>query len=190
MKGKAFKETIFRGVVEGRITQFREIIKPQPIIDKTGNLLKYMNEYDRAYEDFKPRYKICEIVYLKEPYIQAIDKKNHCQYKFKTSENYNYTDGYCENKLTMPAKHARYFIKITGVRCEKLQGISRHDCEKEGIAPVWENGFVVGRSSKMDKITYETPSEAYVALIDRTKGKGTWDSNPFVFIYDFQLALK
>jgi len=33
----------------------------------------------------------------------------------------------------MPAKYARHFIEITGVRCERVQEISDEDCIKEGI---------------------------------------------------------
>lgn len=32
------------------------------------------------------------------------------------------------------------------------------------------------------------PREAYAALIDRISGKGTWESNPYVFVYDFELV--
>lgn len=32
----------------------------------------------------------------------------------------------------------------------------------------------------------DTPREAYAALIDRISGKGTWESNPFVFAYEFE----
>ena len=34
---------------------------------------------------------------------------------------------------------------------------------------------------------YTTPREAYAALIDKLSGKGTWESNPYVFVYDFEL---
>ena len=34
---------------------------------------------------------------------------------------------------------------------------------------------------------YSTPREAYAALIDRISGKGTWESNPYVFVYEFEL---
>ena len=32
-----------------------------------------------------------------------------------------------------------------------------------------------------------TPSKAYAELIDKVSGKGTWESNPYVFVYDFEL---
>ena len=34
----------------------------------------------------------------------------------------------------------------------------------------------------------KTPREAYAVLIDLISGKGTWLSNPFVFVYDFELV--
>ena len=34
---------------------------------------------------------------------------------------------------------------------------------------------------------FVTPREAYAALIDRLNGKGTWASNPIVWVYDFEL---
>lgn len=33
-----------------------------------------------------------------------------------------------------------------------------------------------------------TPHEAYAILIDRISGKGTWDSNPWVFVYEFEIV--
>ena len=45
---------------------------------------------------------------------------------------------------------------------------------KEGVNYGWYRG-------------YETPREAYAALIDKVSGKGTWQNNPYVFVYDFEL---
>ena len=36
--------------------------------------------------------------------------------------------------------------------------------------------------------TYSTPQYAYAALIDKVSGKGTWKSNPWVFVYEFELV--
>ena len=43
----------------------------------------------------------------------------------------------------------------------------------------------LGRSKE---IRSRNPHEAYAALIDKVSGKGTWDSNPFVFVYEFELV--
>ena len=42
---------------------------------------------------------------------------------------------------------------------------------------------------EMDKIKYKSamPREAFAALIDRISGKGTWQRNPWVYVYTFEL---
>ena len=34
---------------------------------------------------------------------------------------------------------------------------------------------------------FSTTQDAYASLINKIYGKGTWESNPFVFVYDFEL---
>ena len=80
-------------------------------------------------------------------------------------------------------------IRITNIRIERLQDISEADCLKEGIwrgdnvgfeaATYWYHGLA--------NSSFRTPQEAYASLIDRISGKGTWKSNPYVFVYDFEL---
>ena len=31
-----------------------------------------------------------------------------------------------------------------------------------------------------------TPREAFASLIDKVSGRGTWKSNPWVFVYEFE----
>jgi hypothetical protein len=98
-----------------------------------------------------------------------------------------------KNKLFMPEKYARYFIEITGVRAERLQDISDEDCMKEGIREErfvnfpYETFYVI---PDMSCPLSNTPREAYADLIDKIGGEGTWESNPFVWVYDFKLKAK
>jgi len=34
---------------------------------------------------------------------------------------------------------------------------------------------------------YHTPKDMFSSLIDKVSGKGTWQSNPSVFAYEFEL---
>lgn len=69
--------------------------------------------------------------------------------------------------------------------------VSDDDCLKEGIkvySPCSECGAEIYVIWGIDEgECFDTPGEAYAALIDRISGKGTWDSNPWVFVYSFQL---
>lgn len=82
-------------------------------------------------------------------------------------------------------------IRITAVRVERLQDISDEDCLKEGISPMIVGCeyyvFTLIDTEKGRFLDYKTPREAYAALIDKVSGKGTWESNPYVFVYDFEL---
>lgn len=82
-----------------------------------------------------------------------------------------------------------HHIRITDISVERLQDISGGDCLKEGIwcddnvglegPTYWYHGLA--------NSSFRTPQEAYASLIDRISGKGTWVSNPYVYVYDFEL---
>lgn len=112
----------------------------------------------RPTEHMKPRYKEGEILYLKEPYSFASYvsmKKNPTETRRELFPVYTYgieegkylghtPDGPrviskeqilspWKNKLFMGEQYARYYIKITDVRVERLFDISDEDCIKEGV---------------------------------------------------------
>lgn len=79
------------------------------------------------------------------------------------------------------------------VKAERLQYISDEDCIAEGIKKnpevlrgMWEFSYIKGTTLKFELST--TPREAYAKLIDHISGKGTWASNPYVFVYEFELT--
>lgn len=92
------------------------------------------------------------------------------------------------NKMFTAAYYMPHQIEIMDVRIERLQGISTTDCLLEGVSSQGERYYVPSMYDKKNNIiTYKTPREAYAALIDKVSGKGTWESNPFVFVYTFKL---
>lgn len=91
-----------------------------------------------------------------------------------------------DNKMFVRAELMPHRIKITNIRVERLQDISDEDCLKEGIGRRGDTPleFFVYREND---ILFDTPQRAFASLIDKTCGKGTWDSNPWVFVYDFEI---
>lgn len=94
-----------------------------------------------------------------------------------------------------------HHISITNVRVERLQDISDEDCIKEGVREVCVNNNWGNSASHWEfQVLYEdkfgrtkllrgaTPQEVYAALIDKISGYGTWETNPYVFVYDFELV--
>lgn len=101
------------------------------------------------------------------------------------------------NKMFVRAEDMPHHIRITNISIERLQDISEDDCLKEGIKEIYENGvddssefygyaYLPDATPCVDE-TYNYPQEAYASLINRISGKGTWESNPYVFVYDFEL---
>jgi hypothetical protein len=136
----------------------------------------------KSYYHFKPG----ETVYLKEPYYIDLSDGLFAGYVYGSTISEE-AKKYCKrgNKLFMPEKSARYHIKITGVKAERLQDITDSDCVKEGIRlnPHYDDDV---RDKKI-LIASNHYIVNYADFIDTTHGKGTWESNPFVFVYDFKL---
>lgn len=106
------------------------------------------------------------------------------------------------NKMFVKAELMRHHIRITGVRVERLQLIPYEDCLREGVYKDTEEGRVIGYpfgvpfyytfegaiSNYRENMHWATPREAFAALIDKVSGRGTWDSNPLVWAYSFELV--
>lgn len=93
------------------------------------------------------------------------------------------------NKMFVRAEDMPHHIRITKIRIERLQDIKSEDCLKEGI---WRAGNVGLEGTTywyhgLANYSFRTPQEAYASLIDHISGKGTWESNPYVFVYDFEI---
>lgn len=102
------------------------------------------------------------------------------------------------NKMFVKADLMPHHIEITDIKVERLQDISDEDCLKEGIvrqevisdeSPFLYayDAFLNGESGYFASRWFKNPKEAFAALIDKVSGKGTWESNPFVFAYEFEL---
>lgn len=95
----------------------------------------------------------------------------------------------CFNKMFVRADLMPHHIRITNISVERMQDISEEDCMKEGIwrgDNIWLEGTTYWYHGLANS-SFRTPQEAYASLINRISGKGTWESNPYVFVYDFEL---
>lgn len=89
------------------------------------------------------------------------------------------------NKMFVSASECIHQIRITNIRIERLQDISDEDCLNEGVfLGQFHTYSYVGRP----RCPFNTPRDAFASLIDKVSGKGTWASNPWVFVYEFELV--
>lgn len=213
MKKIAFsdKYKLTQAVLEGRKTMTRRICeydRPNETYDIAFPLFE-PNDYDND-GDIKsplnyafgwkngngefigwniPRYKVGEVVAIAQSYDSFYD--DSCDPRmFPSGAGWT-------NKMFVKADLMPHHIEITGIKIERLRDISDEDCLKEGVelnTRQYEydgtkrycvRGLGPWRAIGCDQ--FDTPREAFAALIDKVSGKGAWDSNPYVFVYEFEL---
>ncbi len=88
--------------------------------------------------------------------------------------------------IFMPRAASRITLEITGVRVERLQGISEADAIAEGLIrargpfglTMWEYDKTVGGQ-------FSDPRVAYRMLWESIYGPGSWDLNPWLWTIEF-----
>lgn len=204
------KYGLTKAVLEGRKTQTRRVLNPTMFFQRLetfqgwskedisawkrsckrrfyeaqGDILQQMLDYALS----SSRHKVGEEVAIAQPYRMTACKVNYNEKEIKEVVS---SIGW-KNKMYVKANLMPHRIRITDIRIERLQEISDEDCIAEGIKKnpevlrgMWEFSYIKGVTLKFEMST--TPRGAYAKLIDHISGKGTWESNPYVFVYEFEL---
>ena len=136
----------------------------------------------------KCRYKLGEVVAVAQSYEQVY-RQGNMDADDAIIRGLKYDPGIC-NKMYVRAALMPHQIRITGIRCERLRDISDEDCIKEGVrvgSQALEYPYYFIDAKKFLICDYKSPREAFSALIDKVSGRGTWESNPWVVVYEFEL---
>lgn len=140
--------------------------------------------------DFYPAYQIGEEIAIAQRYwdLRHDDDFYEALQKADPSFPLECIEGEkgCYNKMFVRAAWMPHRIRITDLSFERLQDISDEDCLKEGITDE-DTPIDTGYSFHGTQGNWETPREAFAALIDKVSGKGTWEWNPLVVAYTFEL---
>lgn len=149
-------------------------------------------ETDSCYLDtIVSPYHINEVIAIAESY-KTISNLLSPPYR-RESDGYINTDiitsaGWT-NKMFVCAELMPKQIKITNIHVGRLQEISDQDCIREGIEE-YPFGWVfwdMKRKKSGGLQSFSSPRKAYSSLIDKISGRGTWELNPFVWAYEFEL---
>ena len=147
-------------------------------------------------------YKVGDIVAIAQPYkdiIEYMAEYSDIIIDVDGSINRGYKAGWA-NKMFVKAEMMPHHIRITDVKVKRLQDISKEDCLKEGIifieslSIIGEDAYFYTVKPKSRQIYgntlkfFSSPQRAYADLIDKISGKGTWESNPWVVAYSFELV--
>ena len=173
------KYGLTQAVLEGRKTMTRRIVP--------GKLVKAIEGGVPGFAVMESKYEVGEVVAVAQAYKDTCWTSPVLRLKDKPGWS---------NKMFVYAGLMPHQIRITNVRVERLQDISDEDCLREGIVYLPEEEAkhfarrytFNGWKDRKVIIAAETPKEAFAALIDKVSGKGTWESNPYVFAYKFELV--
>lgn len=157
-----FSTPLVQAILEGRKTQTRRVIKPQPTsneyigictssTDKKDIGKVGFGEKELVKEYVKLPYKLGDILWVRETWqIHDLNPPAYCmmikyeadgetnlQVEFKPSrydkfEKFYHKSGW-QPSIYMPREVARIFLKVTDVRVERLQEISGCDVLSEGV---------------------------------------------------------
>ena len=201
------KYGLTQAVLEGRKIQTRRVLNPTMLFKRLKTYEGWSKDDSstwkrscktRLYEaqgaelqqmlDFallSSRYKIGEEIAVAQSYRRlGVDR----DYNDKEILEIACSMGW-KNKMYVKANLMPHRIRITNLRIERLQEISDEDCFAEGVVQQHGEGTngEIYSYTPYEKPLYSTVREAYASLIDHISGKGTWLSNPYVFVYEFEL---
>lgn len=196
------KYGLTQAVLEGRKTQTRRVVGESLIdeyetwLDDAKSVAVPFGTTYESIEEFllkRSRFNIGEVVAIAESYKDCggVMKDGTPRWDYIAKVVGSRIAGW-ENKMYVKASLMPHQIRITNVRVQRLQDIGDEDCLKEGILKektyYGEDSYNIRIKDKTWYYAYDTPREAYSALIDKVIGKCTWESNPYVFVYDFELV--
>ena len=143
------------------------------LIDYGGNVLG----------SWKPHYEVGEVVAIAQSYKEV----------YPNADFEMVGDGFMKesagwtNKMFVRANLMKRHIEFTDVKVERLQDISDDDILREGVWQMGELFYVNKAVGEAPEVAFPTAREAFWYLIDKISGKDTWESNPLVAAYSFEL---
>ena len=201
MKPILFNTEMVRAIQNGTKTATRRVVKPRyggnlEVHDDPFGTPRLSEKCGCLCRGLKPPYRPGDILYVRETWL-----KDSVRYMYKA----NYSDDekfYRGGKevsikwrpsIHMPREAARIFLRVTGVRVERLREITELDIlEKEGITV----GFPQPKPFYVSLAYTETrlkPAvrKAFADLWDSTikpadRARYRWEANPWVWVIEFE----
>lgn len=172
-----FSTPMVQAILEGRKTMTRRIIK--------GNALDYINTHDdHPYYTNNaaimcPYGQIGDILWVRETFFNHF--ADIYSYKADVESKYYKPKMGWKPAIHMPKDACRLFLKITGIKVERLHEITEDDAQKEGAE------LLVWQGMSRDTISCRN---GFISLWLEINGTESWNSNPWVWVISFKCIEK
>lgn len=181
-----FKAHEVRAIREGRKTQARRIVQPQPrIVHAIHNDASIVTNRIFRNGDQRihcPYGKPGERLWVRETW-RSSDERQQIIYKA------DYAEFECKMKwrsaIHMPRWASRITLEIVSVRVERLRDISENDAMAEGVYPVDFSGQEHPDNPVLSLRQYRAGFEE---AWEHINGTCSWDLNPWVWVIEFKDA--
>jgi hypothetical protein len=193
-----FSTKMVQAILEGRKTQTRRVIKPQPkIVGQMGNTgcygIKFLNIPGKGpVWDHCPYGQTGDTLWVRETWCPmekyfGLSEKGNYAYKADCSPE----SEQCRKdfgipwhpSIHMPKVACRLFLKVKDIRVERLQEITGKDILSEGVDNGKSNPIMGVRWENMQRIAFQELWDK----INSGRGYG-WDINPWVWVIEFERA--
>lgn len=208
MKPILFNTEMVRAILEGRKTATRRVVKPQPSMpdlsfaenrddidaEKLENYKAKISQNitDRLNKEAVSPYHPGDILYVWEtwrvfeagypPYHSVIEYKAGGKERFDKIISLPTVKGEWKSPIHMHKEAARLFLRVTGVRVERLQEISVEDAVVEGcITP--KQTLYVNHKGYFSDLWDSTIKPADLPRYG-------WEANPWVWVIEFERISK
>jgi len=176
-----FSGPMVRAILEGRKTQTRRVVKPQPGCDPRDD--EHLDMGRCPYGQPGDRLWVREAWHTDERDLEYARAKH--EDAMSDSPIYYRADPENDNagctwrpSIHMPRWASRITLEITRVRVERLQEISEKDAIAEGADP-YLHPVHPGREGLRHV-------DGFRSLWESINGPGSWDANPWVWVIEFK----
>lgn len=131
-----------------------------------------------------------DILYIRETWSPVFIRPRRYLYKVECKDVENLPIKWHQSSH-MPKEAARIWLKVTGVRMERLQDVTEDGAKAEGA--IDNRGFIHSPENEYDRIY--TAREHFIKIWNSTIKKSDldrygWDANPYVFVIEFERCEK
>lgn len=195
-----FSAPMVRAILEGRKTQTRRIVKPQPdriigkypAIDDFGDLEAIHCPYGQPGDRLWVR-ETWAINHNWDSFYPDTDMTFEDMGLFYRSDENTERDtfgfgshGKWRPSIHMPRAASRILLEVQDVRIERLQDISENDAIAEGVKEGCFTGHYVDYADQ--DYQFDNAKDSFRSLWQSIHGPESWDANPWVWVVTFKLV--
>jgi len=171
------------------------------------------SKFGFATDFIKSKYNVGDILWVRETFAETCDEYGSpiiaykagkprlitgCNGKYElwkeTDTNWSIDNfpacGKWKPSLFMPFFACRLFLKITKVKVQRLQEISKEDAICEGVESTQLNDVTFYKDYEYNRWLHINPKSSFATLWYKINGIKSWDENPLVWVVEFEVCPK